>query len=205
MSYLWLFPVVRDLVLIFVAVCGLTTWKRQLHGQSKYDIAKRLLMSLYLFREAITNARCPIVEYYAVPDLPKEKLETLSAMEKEWHSKVQAYEKRWSPMAKAQAELDINMLESEVFWGNEIKDKIQPLRRLRAELHVAIEDHLERTNPNNHDKTYSYSGDDCKKNRAIIYGKDDRAKDPFLNKMLTAIEAIEAVLKPCINKRGWMD
>jgi len=186
---------------LIVAVLGLSTWRRQLYGQSEYDIAKRLLKSLYLFREVINNVRHPIMLYSAVPDLPKEKLEALSDKEKVWYSSAQAFEKRWEPTAKARTELDINVLESEVFWGNKIKDKMQPLRTLQAELLCAIEDHLERTNPAG---PQPYSNDDYKRDRAIIFGKSDRTKDLFLNEMLTAIEEIEAVLKPYMKKRGWM-
>ncbi|OGQ60553.1 MAG: hypothetical protein A3J24_08655 [Deltaproteobacteria bacterium RIFCSPLOWO2_02_FULL_53_8] len=209
MNYVELLSQIRDIVLTitgivgsFVAVIGLGTWRRQLYGQSEYDIAKRLLKSLYLFREVMNNVRHPIMLYSAVPDIPKEKLETLSTREREWYSRVQAFEKRWEPMAKVRAELDTNVLESEVFWGNKIKDKMQPLRDLQAELLCAIQDHLEGTNPVGHSQTYS--NDDYKRNGAIMYGKGDRSKDLFLDKMLTVIEGIEAVLKPCIKKRDWI-
>ena len=200
----WL-PLIKDVVLTIagivgsvVAILGLNTWRRQLYGQSEYDIAKRLLKSLYLFREVINNARHPFLEYSATPDLPKEKLDQLSDKEKEWYARAQAFEKRWEPVAKARAELDTNVLESEVFLENEIKDKVQQIRYSHSELLVAIEEHLERTNPSNPDK--NYGGEEAKKNRAIIFGRSDRSKDEFLDKMLTAIEEIETVLKPYIKK-----
>jgi hypothetical protein len=179
-----------------VAILGLSTWKRQLYGQSEYDLAKRLLKSIYLFREVINNARHPFMQYSATPDLPKDQLDQLSKEEKEWYARAQAFEKRWEPVANARAELDTSVLESEVFWGNEVKDKVAKLRQLQAELLVAIEEHLERTNPKDPDE--SFRGDDLKRNRAILYGRSDRAKDQFLDKMLTAIEDIESTLRPFI-------
>lgn len=200
----WL-PLVKDIVLIMtgvvgsiVAILGLNTWRRQLHGQSEYDVARRLLKSLYLFREVMNNARHAFLEYSGSPDLPKEKLEKLSDKEKEWYAIGQAFEKRWEPVAKAISELDADVLESEVFWGNEIKDKLKQISLLHAEWMVAIEEHMERTNPREPDK--NYYGEEAKRNRAIMFGRSDRTKDKFLDRMLTAIEEIEIVLKPYIKK-----
>jgi hypothetical protein len=156
------------------------------------------LKSLYLFREVMNNARHPFMPYSSVPDLPKDRLEQLSKEEKEWYAQAQAFEKRWEPVSKARAELDTNILESEVFWGDEIKGKMAKLSRLQAELLVAIEEHLERINPKNLDDTYR--GDDLKKNWAIMYARNDRSKDAFQDRMLTAIEEIESILKSYIRK-----
>ena len=205
MSYECWVPLIKDAILAIagvigsvVAILGLNTWKRQLYGQSEYDLAKRLLKSLYLFREVINNARHPFMQYSATPDLPEEKLEQLSRQEKDWHAQAQAWEKRWEPVAKARADLDTNVLESEVFWGNEIKDKMAKLSRLQAELLVAIQEHIERTDPRNPDETYH--GQDSRRNKEIMYGMSDRSKDAFLDRMLTSIEDIEVVLKPYIKK-----
>lgn len=205
MDYEFWIPLIKDGIIAIagvigavVAILGLNTWKRQLYGQSEYELAKRFLKSLYLFREVINNARHPFMQYFAVPDLPQEKLEKLSKGEKEWHAQAQAWEKRWEPVAKARADLDINVLESEVFWDNEIKDKMQKISRLQAELYVAIQEHIEGTNPVKPDETYG--GEDLKRNKAVMYGIGDRSKDAFLDKMLTAIEEIENILKPYIRK-----
>jgi hypothetical protein len=205
MDYNYWVPLIKDSILAIaaviasvIAILGLNTWKRQLYGQSEYELAKRLLKSLYLFREAINNVRHPFMQYSAIPDLPQDKLEQLSREEKEWYAQAQAYEKRWTPVGKARADLDANVLESEVFWDNEIKHSMAKLSLLQAELLVAIEEHIERTNPRKPDKTYW--GDNLRNNSAIMYGRNDRSKDPFLDRMLTAIEEIEAILKPYIRK-----
>lgn len=205
MTYECWVPLIKDIILAIagvigsvVAILGLNTWKRQLYGQSEYDLAKRLLKSLYLFREVVNNARHPFFQYSSVPNLPADKLEQLTKEEKEWHAQAQAWAKRWEPVAKTRADLDANVLESEVFWGNGIKDKMSKLSRLQAELLVAIEQHLERTNPRYPDD--SYRDDDLKENRALIYARNDRSKDAFQDRMLTAIEEIENILKPYIRK-----
>lgn len=198
-------PLVKDVILAIaavigsiVAIMGLSTWKRQLYGQSEYELAKRLLKSLYLFREVINNARHPFMQYSAVPDLPQNKLEQMTKEEKEWHAQAQAWEKRWAPVAKARADLDMNVLESEVFWGDEIKEKMAKISQLQVELLVAIQEHIERTNPRDPDQ--SYQGDESKRVRAIMYGIGDRSKDAFLDRILSAIEEIESILKPYIRK-----
>ena len=198
-------PLIRDIILAIagvigacVAILGLNTWKRQLYGQSEYDLARRILKSLYLFREAMNNARANLMEYSAIPDLPKDQLEQLSKEEKEYWAIRQEFTKRWEPIGKARAELDTNILESEVFWGNEIKEKIAKLSLLYAKWFVAVREHLERTNPRDPDETYSVA--ERKANNAIIYGGSGRTNDAFLDEMLTAIEDIEIVLKPYMKK-----
>lgn len=201
----WL-PLIKDIVIIItglvasvVAILGLNTWRRQLYGQSEYDVARRLLKNLYLFRDVINNARHVLMVYSATPDLPKEKLEKLSDKEKEWYAIAQAFEKRCEPVAKARAKLDADILESEVFWGNKIKDNVKQISELHAEWMFAVEEHLEKTNPREPDKNYFEK--EAKRNRAIIFGRSNRTKDDFQDRMLTAVEKIEILLKPYIIKK----
>jgi hypothetical protein len=201
----WLAPF-KDVVLIItgitgsvVAVKGLSTWRRQLYGQSEYDIARRILKSVYLFREHLINARHPFMSYSPEPNLPKEKLEEMSDKEKKWHSEGQAWEERWKPVAKSRAELDTNLLESEIYWEKTIWDAVRPMVELQAELIVAIEEHLERINPSDPDP--SYTGDEWKRVSKVIYSRSDRNKDEFLDKLLVAVEKVEKLLKPHIKKK----
>ena len=205
MGYEYWVSIAKDVILALagiigsvVAILGLSTWKRQLYGQTEYELAKRLLKSLYYLREVITDARHPFMLYSTEPDLPKEKLEYMSKEEKDWHSQVQAWEKRWEPIAKARADLDTNVLESEVYWGNEIKVKMEQVYRLQGELFRAIQEHMLRTNPR--DRDTNLTGKEIKRLRAIMYGIGDRSSDDFMDRFLKSIEEVENILKPYIKK-----
>jgi len=201
----WL-PIIKDTVLIvtatiagYVGLKGLDTWRRQLIGNTEYELAKQLLKSVYELRGAITTVRHPFMQYSQEPDMAEEKLKELSQREKEWYAMAQAYQKRWEPVLKAKSELDTLLLEAEVVWGKDIVEKISLLNSLIGELLWAIEDHLEAMNPNNHHKTYSDS-DEIKKRRSIMYARGSEDKDEYKKKFNEAINTVEEELKPHIEQ-----
>jgi hypothetical protein len=92
----------KDLVLVvtaviasYVALKGLSTWRRQLRGQSEYELAGRFLKSLFLFRDSLKNVRNPFSWHSNIPNLPKDQLDRLSENEKQWYATAQDFEKRW--------------------------------------------------------------------------------------------------------------
>lgn len=200
----WL-PIVKDIILSgaamiagYVGLKGLGTWRRQLKGNTEYELAKQLLKSVYELREAISTVRRPFMQYSQEPDLPEEKLKALSQKEKQWHSMAQAYQKRWEPVSKAKSGLDTVLLEAEVVWGQSITEKISPLYGLVGELLWAIEDHLETMNPSVH---YEYPGaDEVKKVREIMYARGSVEKDLYKKHLEEVIGAIQEELKPHIEQ-----
>ena len=48
---------IATLMLAFAAIAGLSTWREQLHGTSKYVAAKEALSSVLLFRDALERIR----------------------------------------------------------------------------------------------------------------------------------------------------
>ena len=88
----WL-PIIKDAVLTgaaiiagYVGLKGLGTWRRQLKGNTEYELAKSLLKAVYELREAIVSARFPGMIYLREPDMPEEKLKELSEQEKKWRN-----------------------------------------------------------------------------------------------------------------------
>ncbi len=62
-------PLIKDIVLIctvivaaYVGLKGLSTWRSQVHGQTEYDLAKRILRATYKAREAIHGVRNPFLQ-----------------------------------------------------------------------------------------------------------------------------------------------
>lgn len=182
--------IVKDIVLTlaaivagYVGIRGLDTWRRQLRGNTEYQLAKTMLTSVYELREALSSVRNPFMQYSKEPDLPQDKLKELSQREREWHALAQAYQRRWEPVPKAIAKLDVNLLEAEVVWGPRIRTKANPLNRLTGELLLALQDHLEARNP---DGRYESPGPELvKKRHETLYGLGD--KDEFKQRLQEVI------------------
>ena len=178
----------------YVGIRGLDTWRRQLRGNTEYQLAKNMLGSVYELREAISSVRNPFMQYSKEPDLPEDKLKELSQREREWHALAQAYQRRWEPVPKATAKLDANLLEAEVVWGPAIRAKAAPLNRLTGELLFALQDHLEARNP---DGRYESPGPELvKKRHETLYGLGE--KDEFKERLQQVIREIEDELRPHI-------
>lgn len=196
-------PLIKDIVLIctggvavYVGLRGLDAWRRQLYGQTEYDLGKRILRSTYRVREAIHGVRHPFLQYSRDPDLPEDKLKKLSDKEKEWHALAQAYQKRWQPLSDAKAELDAELLEAEAVWGVEIREKFGSLDGLITELFLAIEYYLDVRNPNVQEE---WTPEERKESREIMYARG--SKDKFKGRLDAVLKDIEAVLKPHIARR----
>jgi len=180
----------------FVGIRGLATWRHQLCGNTEYRLAKEILTSIYDIRDTIDAIRNPLVSYSNEPDLPKEKLETLSTRQREWHALVQAYERRWRPMQAIVARLETNLLEAEVVWGKDTVDRTRKLSALISDLHWAIHVYLESKKPVEVDGAATESFD--AKQRSILYGS--RKADEFKDQVNYAVREIEKHLKPHIER-----
>ena len=183
------------MVAAYVGLQGLDTWKRQIKSNTEYELAKKILTSLYKLREAIRSVRNPFLQYSPEPDLPKEKLEELDKREKDWYAYMQAYQKRWDPVNDAKAELLANIFEAEVVWGSEILEKIKQLNPIINELFAVIQEHIEDKNPN---KDYSIDRERRKELRKILYFMSVEEEDIYFNKLKKVISEIEEELKPHI-------
>lgn len=182
------------LVAAYVGLRGLSTWRRQLEGNTEYALAKNVLVSCYAVRSAIAAVRHPFMRYSQEPDLPAEKLKGLDARQKEWHSLAQEYQRRWKPLAEAVAKLESHMLEVEAVWGPSTRAKVEPITKLVSELLWSIEDHLEQRNP-----TGGAGPDDpseAKARRMVLYSQHGKYPDEFKARLDLAVSEIEAELKP---------
>ena len=127
-------PVIKDFILAVTAITagyvglkGLDTWRRQLRGNTEYQLAKQLLKSVYELHGAISDVRNPLRSYPPEPDLPEEVLQRLSRQEKQWHIVKQDYQKKWISISDIKSTLASTLLEAKVIWGTGIVDKVLPL------------------------------------------------------------------------------
>ncbi|WP_343593903.1 hypothetical protein [Paracidovorax wautersii] len=180
------------LVAVYVASRGLQTWNRQLRGTSQYELARRLLRATYRLRDAIDGVRHPVMWGAEMPDPPEDRAANMNRDELRHWGVRQAYGKRWDALAKERSELQAELLEAEVLWGPDVKDLFKPLQELQGELFVAVENHLEATDPRQGEDHRAVYDGIIRERRQVLYDRSDNdGPDPFRAQLLAAVKAIE--------------
>lgn len=202
-----IFEITKDLVLIvaaaigsYVALKGLNTWQRQLTGQTEYDLARRILVTLFKYRDAIDQTRHPAMWGDEMPSPPEEEAKKMSFDEINFYGSSKAYQKRWDKVQTEKSSLYADLLESEAIWGIDLKNLFQPIFDLEHELLVKIRHHIELANPKTPDAHKEAILKLDKKKRDIMYSTLGEETDDFKLELLAAIEAIEKYLKPHLRR-----
>ena len=102
MSCAEIVTLLKDLVLsgaaitgAVVAVKGLGTWQHQLKGQSEYELSRRILVSVFKYRDAINGVRHPAMWAYEMPSPPEEEATKMSREQIRFYGTSKAYQARW--------------------------------------------------------------------------------------------------------------
>lgn len=130
---------------VSVAARGLNTWKEQLKGSAEWELARRLLRAVYRLRDALDDVRNPFMSAGELAgaratlgsdEAGKNEAENLN------DSTIAAYQVRWESARKAVAELQVELVEAEVLWGQEAKASMEPLRHCWVNLFSHLQFHL---------------------------------------------------------------
>lgn len=183
---------------MLVAVSGLSTWNRQLKGGVEYELTRRLLKHTYRLREAIREARHPVMSYGPADDV--EGVAPLNREQKEYQGLVNAYRERWAKVIAARDDLRTELLEGEVVWDDGIHRKFNPLFELQGELSNAIQLYLDVSNPLIPSDKRDILLDIRIGRRSVMYDMLGHADDPFADEMKATIIDIESYLKPHLKK-----
>jgi len=182
---------------VLVASEGLTTWKKQLKGSNEYELSRKLLRSVYQFRDSIRGVRSPIV-------WPSE-MQPGADGEKEQHAQdrfggiFNAYERRWRSVIENRANLEADLLESEILWGANIKNECRALWALQGELYSYLDIWLRVQDSSSTAENRASYQETLKSMRNIIYERQDQ-DDDFSKELATATLRIEAFLKPHLQR-----
>lgn len=201
-----LLGVVRDLIVTgaagvgaYVALRGLGAWRSQLRGQSEYTLAKRILMLLQKYRDALRATRHPWMEYTLPEDA---ECQDLSREQRQYRGLQQAYEDRWGRVKDVRAELYPELLEARVLWGDTIDETLRPVFQLERDLLFAIRDELKVLNPDvsPYEKEDLETADSRRARRARLYDGLDE-DDEFSKQTDTVVDQVSAFLGPMLGKR----
>jgi hypothetical protein len=179
-----------------VAVKGLGTWRRQLKGQTEYDLSRRILISLYKYRDAISGVRHPAMWNYEIPSPPEEEAKKMSQEKLRFYGTSKAYGARFDKVQAQKSSLHADLLEGEALWGDELKDLFKPVFALEHELLISIHYYIELINPDTGDASKEAIRKITQGNRDIMYDDLSEAGDEYKKDLIAAIEGIERYLKP---------
>ena len=174
--------VIGTLGALAIGILGLSTWRRQLHGTSKFEVAKNILTTTYKIEDAIQAVRSPMLH------LRKEEVEAGRALEEE----QRIYSDRLQRLNGKRAELRTLALEARAIWGEQ--DHFDALQKYISKLQSEIWLHFWLKG--------AFAGPGVQVDRSpervaandkIVYFIDD--EDEFTQKIKNAISDIESVYK----------
>lgn len=185
-----------------VAVIGISTWKKQLIVKAEFDIAKRLMKSIYEIRSAIDLVRRP---FQTSDEIEKAKATFMGRRDVTHDENLQyriqhaIYSIRWEKLNFSLNSFYSELLEAEAFWGNDIITRTTTLMTSVNQLSASIDFYLMEINyPETLDREKSPIN-----RRIMISNQDSSIKDEFREQVQESIKLIEDFVKPklIINKR----
>lgn len=119
---------------------GVNTWKKQLSGKTRFEIAKNALAHTYQIRDAIISVRSPLMSSKEYENRPKYEKE-LNSLEK--NSKFLdahfAYQKRFDAVRRAISKAYSSFIEAEAIFGRDARGVLDGIIKTANSLHATIE------------------------------------------------------------------
>ena len=190
---------------VYFAWMGLSTWKTQLKWQTDHELARRLLVEVYRFRDAVSSARNPFVWAHEMRE-DNEKSTSRFPTEDERHlGLMRAYQRRFNEIGAVGPQLYALLLESEAVWGPELSGRWKKVNRLQNELSSQTQLYLDYTDPRNKgaDPSAFYADKDAIKAAHLIVHSVGEAEgtNDFSKRFAAAIAEVEDYLRPKLGRR----
>ncbi|KAA5986097.1 hypothetical protein [Pantoea sp. M_4] len=181
-----------------VAVKGLSTWRRQLKGQSDYSLAKDVLINLYKYRDALFFVRHPLLTAaeLQLPENVDEK--ELKYAEANYLRTVTAYQNRWDKVVEVRSKLQTNIVEIEALWTEDLALQLKKIFVYEQDLMFNISCYLRVLNP-------SIDADDKKfdrehVDREMLYDRLNDETDKFRMAFKKTLTPLEEALREKLRK-----
>lgn len=129
------------LIGVGLAVYGFNAWRDQLRGKTNYELARRYLRAVYKIRDTVKSVRNSFMSNDEISSALNE------ANKRDAHYKDSAekavYVQRWKKVVESKSDLEVELLEAEVSWGEsaiEVEKNFETcVRKLFAALKIYIE------------------------------------------------------------------
>jgi hypothetical protein len=181
-----------------VAVIGLRAWRRQLKGKTEYELARRFLRAAFNVRDAIKFVRNPFQMGGEISHALKEAGLDIAPNSLEFRARSEAavYQLRWKKLQEAMSDLEVELLEAEVSWGEDIVNKVKPLRECIGKLYGKIWLHTYELEHPSRQVTEASEKSREEVTRTIYWVSDDPKEDSFSGDVKIAVDHIADFLKP---------
>lgn len=165
--------------------------------KDEYELCKRILIDLYQYRDGIKVVRNPVMfsnEGYS------EDLEKLELEERNYNQAVNAYRNRWERISDFRNKLDLDLIESKIYWDDKLENLFKPIFEFENKLFRTIQDTLILKNPNGDNEYKKVVGKNFHESdgRNIMYFLGD--KDKYENELKSNITKIESLIKEKLKK-----
>ena len=182
---------------------GLDAWKRETDWKEDRELARRFLMAVYSYKFALDHLRSM---YHLSPELFEEGEKTLEIMSGDHNyikRVVRLYESRWARVDKISVDLFTLLLETDSYWGAELREKWSKILKIEHRISRAIEFHLRWLNRENDAFPSHYENDDSRIRDFSIIFRDGNpgAKNETSEEIGLALLEIEHYLKEKIGSR----
>lgn len=121
---------------------GLNAWKNQSIWAADNELARKILIALYRYRDSLYAVRHPAM-YEAEMKVEDEDRASLSDSEIRQRGTILAYARRWERHLPFVNELDALLVEADAVWGKELSEKVLHVKELERELFSYIRLHLD--------------------------------------------------------------
>jgi len=182
-----------------IAGWGLKSWKDQKIWEIDHELARRVLMNLYLYSDAIKNVRHPFIltEEMSAPleSKGKMKIEHIPFL----RSKM-LYENRLKNLHNVRTNIYVDLNEATAIWGPTIAEKFKPLFRLQTHLESHIRMYSSSIDPDIPD-------DKREKYHELLDGRPDilsyfpEEGNTFTSQFISAMENLEEDLRSRLGRR----
>lgn len=183
-------------VMAILAAIGLTTWRTQLAGTADYELARRVLRSVFRVRDEIARMRSPLLsggETSTAVAAAGEKLpdDFESASRRSYEL---AYDARWRRLTEVLSDFEVELVEAEVLWGKSTEAHAKRMRKAVARLSIAIRSHLRsRRHEPRTDKERKHLAD----HELVLWsGGDENGVDAFGDEVSALVAEFESFLRP---------
>ncbi len=190
--------VIKDIIIAFAAVVttclafyGVTSWKREISGKVKYDSARNLLLATYKLRDAIFDARDPLISAseFTESDAHSE------APSSRYNAHIDVFHNRWKPIWVSLIEYDAATLEAEAVFGVNVKHISSRFRDCVETLWKSTEFYLDIMAGNT----------DPRDEKVVIENRNEvfatrNSEDDISTKIKKAISLMEVYLKPILKR-----
>lgn len=180
----------------YIAWRGLSTWQRQIAGQSSFTLARNLLIGLFKYREAVRNVRNQFMWPEEVALTEEERIGKTSD-EISFLGSVKGYNARWKNLREVRATVYADLIESEALWGKDLSQLFLPLFELQSELELDTTYYLKTLNPDlsKHTRDSLEKIRSARRNSLFAPIPADDTKDAFNTDFLIKTSVVEQYLR----------